>query len=257
MFIYSSLKGKAQGFLDKYKKKDTATYAAAQQAIGGLLILDGFVGIDHPFDGKKRPGIFGTISGMVIGVVFIFIPVIVGNISGISKMTATTTATVVTVGAPQTSTSTTNGSTSTSTTCSITAKYTVAGREYTNASSSSSSGNCNRAVGSALTINYNPNDPASWSSDAKSIGLFLTIFKYAGVFIVITSFFTFLIRLFSIIFGWKLLRSGRKLAATLPSGTDLGTVINQIKTEFKTSLFNFSGGSKVADIIESKLDSKK
>ncbi len=257
MFIYSSLKGKAQGFLDKYKKKDTATYAASQQAIGGLLILDGFVGIDNPLGGKKRPGIFGTIGGMILGVVFIFIPVIVGNISGITKMTATTTATVVSVGAPQTSTSTTNGNTSTTTTCGLTAKYTVAGKEYTQVATSSSSSNCNRAVGSALTINYNPNDPASWSSDAKTTKLILTIFQYAGIFVIITSFFTFLIRLFSIIFGWKLLRSGRALAATLPSGTDLGTVIDQIKNEFKTSLFNFSGGSKAADVLASKLESKK
>ena len=84
MFIYSSLKGKAQGFLDKYKEKDTASYAAAEQAIGGLLILDGFIGIDNPLGGKKRSGIFGTVTSMFIGVIFIFLPVIFGSISGIN-----------------------------------------------------------------------------------------------------------------------------------------------------------------------------
>ena len=257
MFIYSSLRGKAQGFLDKYKKKDTAAYAAAQQAIGGLLILDGFIGIDNPLGGKKRPGIFGTFSGIIIGIVFIFLPSIFGGISGINKMTATTSATVIAIGAPQTSTTTTDNQTSTTTSCSLTAKYTVKGMDYTQVSSSASSSNCNKAVGSTISINYNPNEPASWSTDVKTTKLVLSIFMYAGIFVVLTSFFTFLIRLLSIIFGWKLLRSGRKLAATLPSGTDLGTTVDQIKKEFKTSLFNFSGGSKVADIIESKLDSKK
>ena len=257
MFIYSSLKNTAQGFLEKYKEKDTATYAAAEQAIGGLLILDGFIGIDNPLGGKKRSGIFGTVTSMFIGVIFIFLPVIFGSISGINKMTAMTTSSVVSVGPPQTSTSTSNNQTTTTTTCSLTVKYTVNGQDYTQTSSTGDASYCSKTIGSAVTINYNPNDPNSWATDVKSTKLLLKIFMYVGILVVISSFFTFLIRLFSIIFGWKLLRSGRALAATLPSGTDLGTVINQIKTEFKTSLFNFSGGSKVADIVESKLNSKK
>lgn len=256
MFIYSSLKSKAQGFLKKYKEKDTATYAAAEQAIGGLLILDGFIGIDNPLGGKKRPGIFGTVIGFAIGIMFIFMPAIFGQISGTSKMTSTTTAKVVSVGSPQVSTtSNSNGSTSTATSCSLTATYTVNGQSYTEISSSGSSSNCSQAAGNTISINYNPNSPSSWTgtSDAKSMKQASTIFMFAGILVAIVSFFTFLIRLFSIIFGWKLLKNGRALAATLPKGTSLDTVIEQIKKEFKTSLFNFSSASKIEDAVISKL----
>jgi hypothetical protein len=46
--LYRNLKNQAQQFLGNYKSKNPATFAAAQQAIGGLLILDGFIGIDNP-----------------------------------------------------------------------------------------------------------------------------------------------------------------------------------------------------------------
>jgi len=164
-------------------------------------------------------------------------------------MTASTVATVVSIGAPQTTTTTTNNRTKTSTSCSLTAKYTVHGTDYAQVSSSASSNYCNKAVGSSISINYNPNEPTSWSTDVKSQKLFLSIFMYVGILVVIGSFFTFLIRLFSVIFGWKLLKKGRALAATLPSGTNLSTAIEQVKTEFETSLFNFSAGSVVEKMV--------
>jgi hypothetical protein len=51
--VFGTLKNKAKSFLSQYEQKDPATFAAAQQAIGGLLILDGFTGIDNPFEGKS------------------------------------------------------------------------------------------------------------------------------------------------------------------------------------------------------------
>jgi hypothetical protein len=97
MKFFSNLKQKAINFLEPYKAKGPATYAAAEQAIGAILITDGFIGIDNPFGQKGRPGIFGTIGGMVFGVIFMFIPTFFGNISGINDMTAVTSAKVVSV----------------------------------------------------------------------------------------------------------------------------------------------------------------
>jgi hypothetical protein len=45
MKFFSSLKGQATSFLDQYKQQSPATFAAAEQAIGGVLIADGFIGI--------------------------------------------------------------------------------------------------------------------------------------------------------------------------------------------------------------------
>ena len=238
MKFFSSLKQTATNFLEQYKTKGPATYAAAQQAIGAILITDGFIGIDNPFGQKKRPGIFGTIGGIVLGIIFMFIPTVFGNLSGINDMTATTQATVVSVGSPS-YTKSSNGNTSS--TCALTTSFTVNGQEYSNQSPVSSSGHCAMYPGQTITINYNPANPHSWSDDAKTTGYFFKIFFWAGVFALISSIITFFIRLFSIIFGWKLLRAGRKNAASLPEGTNLQTMIAEIKQNFTSSIFGFGG----------------
>ncbi len=238
MKLFSSLKQKAIDFLEPYKTKGPATYAAAEQAIGAILIADGFVGIDHPFGQKKRPGIFGTFGGMIVGIIFIFVPTFFGNISGISQMTAVTSATVVSVG-PTNYIRTSNGGSSAS--CPLTVSYSVNGQEYTNASSVSSSDNCSLSAGQVITINYNPTNPGSWAYGAKTISNFLKIFSWVGLLVLLSSIITFFIRLFSIIFGWKLLKDGRKNAASLPSGTDLQTMVAEIKQNFTSSIFGFGG----------------
>jgi hypothetical protein len=235
-----SLKKEATSFLDKYQNENPATFAAAEQAVGGLLILDGFIGIDNPLGTQKRSGFFGSLAGIFVGVILLFVPTLIGNLTGVSKMTATTDATVVSVGQPQTSTSTSSdGSKETSSTCSSTVKYTVDGKQYTQASSASSSGMCSYAVGQSVQIDYNPNNPGQWATDAKTITKFLKIFFWFGVLAIVSSIFTSIIRLLSIIFGWKLLKNGRALAKTLPQGTDMTSAIKQIEHEFKTSLFGF------------------
>ena len=238
MKFFSSLKQKAINFLEPYKTKGPATYAAAEQAIGAILITDGFIGIDNPFGQKKRPGIFGTIGGIVLGVIFMFIPTFFGNISGINDMTAVTSATVVSVGQAN-YTRNSNGSSSAS--CPLTVSYSVNSQEYTNQSSISSSNYCSLSAGQIITINYNPANPGSWAYGAKTISNFLQIFFWAGLLALISSIITFFIRLFSIIFGWKLLKDGRKNAASLPAGTNLQTMIAEIKQNFVSLIFGFGG----------------
>jgi len=244
--IFKNLKNEATSFLDQYKNDSPAAYAAAQQAIGGLLILDGFTGIDNPFGGKKRPGIFGTLAGVVVGAVLLFVPNLFGNITGINQMTATTEATIVSINQQQQTTTDSNGNRQNSTTCTPTAKYTVNGKEYTQASSISSSGACSLVAGQKETINYNPDNPVKWSSDVKTFKTIMKFFPWVGLIVLVTSLFTFTIRLLSIIFGWKLLKSGRALAKTLPEGTNLATSIKEIEHSFKGSLFGFGSGAPAA-----------
>jgi len=232
MKFFSNLKKTAINFLEPYKTKGPAAYAAAEQAIGAILITDGFIGLENPFGQKKRPGIFGTIGGIVMGIIFMLIPTIVGNISGIKDMTSTTSATVVSVG---------NNSDS----CSLTVNYFIDGREYTKQSSMSSSNYCSLSSGQTININYNPTNPGSWAYEVKMINNIVKIFFLAGLIVLISNIITFFIRLFSIIFGWKLLRDGRKNAANLPPETNLQTMITEIKQSFISLTFGFGGTQSV------------
>lgn len=242
MFRLGKIKSAAAGFLNQYKTDNPASYAAAQQAVGGLLILDGFIGIDNPFGEKKRSGIFGSLIGVVIGLVFVFGTGFIGNLFGINKLTATTTATVVRVSQPSTTNSTNNGSNSGGS-CTAQAKYTVDGKEYTQTSSSGSSSACSLTVGQTIQINYDPNSPGSWAYDLSTVKTVLKVFPIVGAIVAVTSLVTFVIRLLSIIFGWKLLKSGRSLAKTLPAGTDLSTIKNEIRQNFAKHLFGFGAGN--------------
>ena len=236
--FYKNIKNHAEQFLSDYKQKSPATFAAAQEAIGGLLILDGFIGIDNPLGGRKRPGIFGSLIGIILGLVFVFGTGFFTNLTGISKMTSTTTATVVSVSQPSTTTNNSGSS------CTPTAKYTVNGAEYSQTASSGSSSACSLTQGQTISINYNPNNPGQWAYDLHTVKTVLKIFPIAGVLVSLTSLVTFAIRLFSIIFGWKLLKSGRALAKTLPTGTDLGTIKKEIEQNFAKSVFGMGRNSQ-------------
>jgi hypothetical protein len=147
-------------------------------------------------------------------------------------MTATTNAVVVSM-TTERSTSQNSG-----TACSLIVRYTVAGKEYTQPSSISSGGNCALSAGQTIPINYNPQNPGSWVYNLKSITMFLSIFFWAGLLFAVTSFITFIIRLLSIIYGWKLLQQGRTLAKSLPQGVSLGGLIEEIKQNFTGVVFN-------------------
>lgn len=232
---FGKLKQTAQSYLDQYKSSP-ASYAAAQQAIGGILILDGFTGIDNPFGGTKRSGIFGSLAGVGIGLLFIFIPTFFFLASDVNKLTATTTAMITKVTPSSADTGTDGGET-----CTAIAKYSVNGREYTQQSSMGSSALCALSPNSTAEIKYNPDQPGAWGYDVESVMWFLRIFQIAGAFAFITSLFTFIVRLLSIYFGWKLLQNGRKLAKELPPGTNIDTIKNEVKQNFTQQLFNFSG----------------
>ncbi len=227
--LMKSLKKQAQGYLSQYKNENPEKYAAALQAIGGVLIADGLVGLENPFGSKKRSGIFGTLLAMGLSIVFMLVPVFLNRISGIDKLTEKTTATIQAVnrGADNS--------------CSVTATYTVNGKSYTQNSSYSSSELCTLVQGSTAEIDYNPDNPGAWGYNTGTISFVINIFFFAGLAFLLSSLFTFTVRLLSIIFGWKLLREGRKLAASLPSGSaDLSGLINDIKDSFKKVVFGKS-----------------
>jgi hypothetical protein len=233
---FSSLKQQAIAFLEQFKTKEPATYAAAEQAIGAVLIADGLFGIDNPMSQKKRPGIFGTLSGVIVGIIFILIPGFFGAVTNSKNMTETVPAVVVSVGETFRSPNSKGGGA-----CPLVVRYTVNGQEYSGQSSILSSSNCALTAGQSITINYDPANPASWAYGAETMNVFLGIFFWIGILLIVSSAVTFFIRLISIIFGWKLLKDGRKNAAALPPGSNIGTIINEIKQSFVSSVFSFGG----------------
>lgn len=242
--LYKNIKGHAEQFLGNYKQENPATFAAAQQAIGGLLILDGFVGIGNPLGGKKRSGIFGSLMGVVVGLVFVFGTSFIGNLFGLNKLTAATTATVANVSQPTYTNNTGSNNSSGGSSCTVQARYTVDGKEYIQTASSGSSSACSLTQGQTININYNPNSPGAFAYDLNTVKTVLKIFPIVGAIVAVTSLVTFTIRLFSIIFGWKLLKNGRALAKTLPAGTDLSTIKNEIRQNFAKSVFGMGGNSQ-------------
>jgi hypothetical protein len=115
--------------------------------------------------------------------------------TNIKNMTETTPAVVVSVGDMTSSSSNSGG------TCGLSVRYTVNSQEYTKQSSMSASNYCSLSAGENIVINYDPSNPGSWAYGAETIGTFLSIFFWAGLLVLISSTFTFFIRLLSIIFG--------------------------------------------------------
>lgn len=243
---YTKIKNQAQQFLDGYKSDNPATFAAAQQAVGGLLVLDGFVGIENPLGGRKRSGIFGSLIGIIVGVAFIFGGSFFADISGINKMTETTTATVTGVIQPTIPAVDATNKSASNNACSPQATYTVGGKEYTQTASMGSNGACSLSIGQTIEINYDPNNPGAWGYDVEGAKTVLKIFPIIGIIFGVASLITFIIRLLSIIFGWKLLKGGRALAKSLPAGTDISTIKNEIKQNFAKSVFGMGGSNSVS-----------
>lgn len=241
--MFKQIKNDAKNFLDGYQKSKPATYAAALQAVGGLLILDGFIGIDNPVGDKKRPGILGALISLVVGVAII----VAGapwftQFFGVDRLTETTSAKVVNRWAEPSSTvnndpNNPSVNNSGSSTCNVIAQYTVNGTEYTQQSVYSSSEMCGLAEGQTIQINYNPNQPSEWGYNVGLMKNLLKFIPFMGWAVAITGGFTFLVRLISIIFGWKLLSKGRALARTLPKGANLGNEISTIRDKFKKFVF--------------------
>lgn len=235
--FYTNMQSKAKNFLAKYENKNTATSAAAYQAIGGLLILDGFFGMPHPLSGKKRTSIFGNLAGIIIGVLFLFAPTLYSHTSQ-AKMTSVTTGKVTEVSQPTVTTNkNSDGTTSTTSTCKLTATYTVEGKEITQTSTSETTSACKQIAGNEISVNYDPKNPGSWDYDIKGLKTIIKYTVWLGVALIVLSSVGFIFRLFTIWFGWRLIMRGRSLARKLPNGGNLASMISNIKKEFSKNIF--------------------
>ncbi|MBP9853104.1 MAG: hypothetical protein QG629_276 [Patescibacteria group bacterium] len=77
MALYISQKRRALTFLEQYKTQQPHIYAAAQQGVGNILIIDSLTGAGGRFSYKfSRRGIFNAFLGIVGSVFFMLSPVL-------------------------------------------------------------------------------------------------------------------------------------------------------------------------------------
>ena len=219
------IKGKidqAKQVLNEYESRDPHLAGQIRRGVGGVLIADGLVGLENPFDGKKtRPGILGSLIGIIFGVPFLFIGLFIAGTGADTDSVTTGTVSQLSV----------SNSGDSGPTCTITATYKVDGKEYVKTAAISSSGDCSKSVGTPVEVKYNSANPAEAEVGPSSFWFGL-IFVGAGLLVMVTGILTFLIRAASIIFGIMIYRSGSKMVAANParsSDTDIAATVGQAK----------------------------
>ncbi|MGY4644161.1 DUF2510 domain-containing protein [Cellulomonas sp. URHB0016] len=147
---------------------------------GGALVAEGLVGLDGP-GGDSRPGLGGAIKGVLVGLVFAGVALVIGLVmpSGEIPGGIRTSGTVTNV-----SRSTSDGSQ----TCGIDVEYHVDGQTFTTAPGYSSSDLCSKSRGSTVDVFYDPADPAHAAMPTPVFMRMIPwVFFAVGLLIAVTS----------------------------------------------------------------------
>lgn len=235
------LKTGVQGIVSDYEGDNPRTLGRVYQVVGGLLVADGLVGLENPFDSKKsRPGILGAALLMVIGLV---ITVVGSFVITVAKTDAMVAGAVSQISAPQ------QGSDGSAATCSYQASYVVDGKTYTARSSVSSSGACNKVIGSTVDVRYLSSNPAQGVLDAGTTKMFRWGAILGGLVLIGAGGLTFLIRAAAIFFGVKLFLRGRKMLKDNPAdGTEEPHIIDTAKDAFMRLRFGKPTTTSAVDV---------
>ncbi|WP_162598748.1 DUF3592 domain-containing protein [Nocardioides gilvus] len=225
--------GKAKDVVAEYDAQSPHTAGQVRQAIGGLLIADGLVGLENPLGGRSRPGIFGHLFQALFGLIFVVVGVFVFSMTS-ADGDATTTGTITDV---RTHTG------DDSTTCSLRAEFWVDDIPYRAGTTHSSSSFCSENVGGTVDIRYDSANPADADIDEGSMLWFVLVFPAAGLLVMLPSLIGLAFSAAAIFFGWRLLRSGRAMsAANPPTSTDQG-IVAEAKEKFIEVVATVRGGS--------------
>jgi hypothetical protein len=193
---------------------DPQTMAAGKEAAGAALIVDGLVGLENPFDGKKtRAGVLGSFGIVPLGVILIAVGIMVGSGLGASGHDVVVDGVIVDfIFEPSESNSLYRPIVS----------YTdpATGTEYEiEARWSSAVAPTN---GSTTPGAFSPDDPAN----GKAIAGFAAWIKWGlillGIAVALTGLVRTALRLGSIFLGFKLFFSGRRERRA--AGDERGTI---------------------------------
>ena len=217
---------KAKETLTRYESGNPHTAGQIRRAVGGVLIADGLVGLESPFDGKKtRPGIAGAMISVVLGLVFVAVAYFMTTLD--PDTDAETTGQVVAVKGSET--------------CSMRARFVVDGTTYTAHSTGQSSTNCDHAPGDTVTVLYSSANPARSTTEEPVLNIFAWVFGGVGVLVAVGGLFTTVVRAASIVFGITLWRSGSKMIRENPRAADDVGVVEQARQAI-TRLLTAKGG---------------
>jgi len=243
-----SLMGRAGALIDKAKAEVSQfdegkphTAGRIRQTLGGVLIADGLVGLENPFDGKKsRPGILGAALGIVAGIALC--------IFGIHSFLTAPDPDAVAQGTVTSLTSTTDEDGDRE--CRIGASFEVDGQTYSSRSSGRSADNCGYSEGAGIEVHYESASPTE-NYVGTSPKMTATLLAIGGVLAALISFITFLIRAASIWFGWKLWRTGSAMVKANPKSENDDQLVADVKKKFtgfvtgtKTSVGSVLSGLK-------------
>ncbi|WP_412871124.1 DUF3592 domain-containing protein [Cellulomonas sp. 179-A 4D5 NHS] len=195
--------------------RDPRAPGTTEAMAGGALLADGVLGV-----GSRRQGIGGAVKTAVLGLVFLVIGLGALHLVGQDDAGPGDVTTQGTVVDQQwhTNHSSTSGSRRM---CSPAAEFTVDGQVYT-AVSNSSSGSC-PAIGTTVTVVYDPADPGATGRlpAPATVALLLWLFPVAGAVMLLTGIGTFVARAASIGAGVALLTDGlRRRRAGASSAAD-------------------------------------
>ena len=209
----------AKQVLSRYDQQNPHTAGQLRRTVGGVLIADGLVGLENPFDNRNsRPGLLGSFAGVVLGVVFVVVGLFVVGTS--AEVDTTTTGEITRVIESRSS----DGDR----VCSLEATFTVSETTYTASSSVSSDGNCRRLEGESIEVHYNSANPREnrVGMSASVVGL---VFVAAGSLVGLVSLVTLAIRVASLVFGVILWRRGTAMIKAHPRTVDDSGVIDEAR----------------------------
>jgi hypothetical protein len=212
---------------------------------GAVLVADGLVGLENPFDGRKsRVGIFGAVLLAVIGVVFTFVGIAIGHTTGPIAGGVTTTGRVVAM-------STSTDSRGHRNSAPIIEFETPDGA--THRFTDSVSGTFSPHTGDTVTVSYDPNNPSN-ARDLSNKGAKIGHWAFLGIglLLVVLGSFLFVLRAVSIIGGLLLLRWGferRRQAERgepITAGPRIGSAMERVGTWMQARATKRCGGDPVA-----------
>ena len=229
---FARLKTGASDIVRKHEGGSPRTAGRVYQAIGGLLVADGLIGLQNPFSrNKARPGIFGALVFCAVGAgVLIATPFLVK----IPEVDSMTVGSISRISEPRVS----KDDEDSVDTCSYDVRYAVDDKEYTVKSGFSSSTACKSHIGDPVDVHYLASTP---SRGVVGIGIQKAIrwggMGFGALFLLI-GVVTFVIRAITLFFGVKLFLRGRRLVKTSPpSQDDDGSVVRAAKDAFMQMRF--------------------
>lgn len=234
----------ARELLSSYEQRSPAALAIAEQAIGGVLIIDGIFGSANPFTAGRKNGVWGNFVTLIVGILLLTVlsPFLFNSSFSYANYSKSAQGTVTFTERNVVTYRDSNNHNQTRVECNIGASYVVDGQRYEG--SAGSGDNCNYAKGAPVTVRYNAANPSKWATqetvNGAAFGKKATA-AFAWLFILVSAW-GLVLKSAAVVFGVVLLVRGRRLAGANPDASVDGAAIKaEIQEFFQRRLWGFNG----------------